>query len=137
MIEARGLTKRYGDKVAVDDLTFTVRPGIVTGFLGPNGAGKSTTMRLILGLDAPDSGSVTVGGRPYAAYRRPLFQAGALLEVSGSKAFHGGRSARDHLLCLALSNGIGRARVDEVLDLVGLRSTARRRAGGFSLGMSQ
>src|SRR6266566_3598398 len=137
MIEAKGLTKRYGGTVAVDDLSFTIPPGQVTGFLGPNGAGKSTTMRLILGLDAPDSGSVTVGGRPYAAYRRPLFRAGALLEVSGSKAFHGGRSARDHLLCLALSNGIGRARVDEVLDLVGLRSTARRRAGGFSLGMSQ
>src|SRR5436305_1821216 len=134
MIEATGLTKRYGGTVAVDDLSFTVPPGQVTGFLGPNGAGKSTTMRLILGLDAPDSGSVTVGGRPYAAYRRPLFQAGALLEA---KAFHGGRTARDHLLCLALSNGIGRARGDEGLDLVGLRSTARRRAGGFSLGMSQ
>ena len=134
MIKAKGLTKRYGGTVAVDDLSFTVPPGQVTGFLGPNGAGKSTTMRLILGLDAPDSGSVTVGGRPYAAYRRPLFQAGALLEA---KAFHGGRSARDHLLCLALSNGIGRTRVDEVLDLVGLRSTGRRRAGGFSLGMSQ
>ena len=134
MIEARGLAKRYGGTVAVDDLSFTVPPGQVTGFLGPNGAGKSTTMRLILGLDAPDCGSVTIGGRPYAACRRPLFQAGALLEA---KAFHGGRSARDHLLCLALSNGIGRARVDEVLDLVGLRSTARRRAGGFSLGMSQ
>src|SRR6266581_3310477 len=134
MIEARGLTKRYGATVAVDDLSFTVPPGRVTGFLGPNGAGKSTTMRLILGLDAPDSGSVTVNGRPYAACRRPLFQAGALLEA---KAFHGGRSARNHLLCLALSNGISRARVDEVLDLVGLRSTARRRAGGFSLGMSQ
>jgi ABC-2 type transport system ATP-binding protein len=134
MIEARGLTKRYGGTVAVDDLSFTVPPGQVTGFLGPNGAGKSTTMRLILGLDAPDSGSVAIGGRPYAACRRPLFQAGALLEA---KAFHGGRSARNHLLCLALSNGISRARVDEVLDLVGLRSIARRRAGGFSLGMSQ
>src|SRR5215813_3275822 len=134
MIEARGLTKRYGGTVAVDDLSFTVPPGQVTGFLGPNGAGKSTTMRLILGLDAPDSGSVTVGGRPYAAYRRPLLQAGALLEA---KAFHGGRSARNHLLCLAASNGISPARVDKVLDLVGLRSAARRRAGGFSLGMSQ
>ena len=134
MIEARGLTKRYGSTVAVDDLSFTVPPGQVTGFLGPNGAGKSTTMRLILGLDAPDCGSVMVGGRPYAACRRPLFQAGALLEA---KAWHGGRSARNHLLCLALSNGIGRARVDEVLDLVGLRDAARRRAGGFSLGMSQ
>jgi len=134
MIEATGLTKRYGATVAVDDLSFTAPPGQVTGFLGPNGAGKSTTMRLILGLDAPDSGSVTVGGRPYAAWRRPLFQAGALLEA---KAFHGGRSARNHLLCLALSNGIGRVRVDEVLDLTGLASAARRRAGGFSLGMSQ
>jgi ABC-2 type transport system ATP-binding protein len=134
MIEAKGLTKRYGGTVAVEDLSFTVTPGQVTGFLGPNGAGKSTTMRLILGLDAPDSGSVTIGGRPYATCRRPLFQAGALLEA---KAFHGGRSARNHLLCLALSNGISRARVDEVLDLVGLRSIARRRAGGFSLGMSQ
>jgi ABC-2 type transport system ATP-binding protein len=134
MIEARGLTKRYGHTVAVDDLSFTVPPGQVTGFLGPNGAGKSTTMRLILGLDAPDSGSVTVGGRPYAACRRPLFQAGALLEA---KAFHGDRSARNHLRCLALSNGISRTRVDEVLDLVGLRAAARRRAGGFSLGMSQ
>jgi len=134
MIEATGLTKRYGATVAVDDLSFTVPPGQVTGFLGPNGAGKSTTMRLILGLDAPDSGSVTVDGRPYAARRRPLFQAGALLEA---KAFHGGRSARNHLLCLALSNGISRARVDEVLDLVGLTGAGRRRAGGFSLGMSQ
>jgi ABC-2 type transport system ATP-binding protein len=134
MIEAKGLTKRYGGTVAVEDLSFTVTPGRVTGFLGPNGAGKSTTMRLILGLDAPDAGSVTVGGRAYAAYRRPLFQAGALLEA---KAWHGGRSARNHLLCLALSNGIGRARVDEVLDLVGLRDAAHRRAGGFSLGMSQ
>jgi ABC-2 type transport system ATP-binding protein len=134
MIEATGLTKRYGSTVAVDDLSFTVPPGQVTGFLGPNGAGKSTTMRLILGLDAPDSGSVTVGGRPYAACRRPLFQAGALLEA---KAFHGGRSARNHLLCLADSNGISRARVNQVLDLTGLASAARRRAGGFSLGMSQ
>ena len=134
MIEAAGLTKRYGATVAVDDLSFTAPPGQVTGFLGPNGAGKSTTMRLILGLDEPDSGSVTVGGRPYATWRRPLFQAGALLEA---KAFHGGRTARNHLLCLALSNGISRARVDEVLDLTGLAGAARRRAGGFSLGMSQ
>jgi ABC-2 type transport system ATP-binding protein len=99
--------------VAVDDLSFMVPRGQVTGFLGPNGAGKSTTMRLILGLDAPDSGSVTIGGRPYAAWRRPLLAAGALLEVSWSKAFHGGRTARNHLLCLADSNGISRARVDE------------------------
>ena len=134
MIEATGLTKRYGATVAVDDLSFTVPPGQVTSFLGPNGAGKSTTMRLILGLDTPDSGSVTVGGRPYAACRRPLFQAGALLEA---KSCHGGRTARNHLRCLADSNGINRSRVDEVLDLVGLTGAARRRAGGFSLGMSQ
>jgi ABC-2 type transport system ATP-binding protein len=134
MIEAVGLTKRYGGTTAVDGLSFTAPPGQVTGFLGPNGAGKSTTMRLILGLDAPDSGSVTVGGRPYAAWRRPLFQAGALLEA---KAFHGGRTARNHLLCLADSNGISRSRVGEVLDLVGLAGAARRRAGGFSLGMAQ
>src|SRR5260370_1325632 len=134
MVEACGLRKRYGATLAVDDLSFTVPPGQVTGFLGRNGAGKSTPMRLILGLDAPASGAVTVGGRPYAAYRRPLFEAGAMLE---NKAFHGGRSGRNHLLCLALSNGIGRDRVDEVLDLVGLRSAARKRAGGFSLGMGQ
>jgi ABC-2 type transport system ATP-binding protein len=134
MIEAKGLTKWYGTVTAVQDLTFTVPPGQVTGFLGPNGAGKSTTMRLILGLDAPDSGTVTVGGRPYASYRRPLFQAGALLEA---KAFQGGRTARSHLLCLADSNGIPRTRVDEVLRLTGLAGAARRRAGGFSLGMSQ
>jgi ABC-2 type transport system ATP-binding protein len=134
MIEATGLSKRYGPTLAVDDLSFTVPPGQVTGFLGPNGAGKSTTMRLILGLDAPTSGSVTVNGRPYAAYRRPLFEVGALLEA---KAFHGGRSAYNHLLCLALSNGIGRARADQVLELVGLSRVARKRAGGFSLGMAQ
>ncbi len=134
MIEATGLSKRYGATLAVDDLSFSVPPGQVTGFLGPNGAGKSTTMRLILGLDAPTSGSVTVNGRPYAQYRRPLFEVGALLEA---KAAHGGRSAYNHLLCLALSNGIGRARVEKVLGLVGLRSVARKRSGGFSLGMSQ
>jgi len=134
MIEAIGLSKRYGATLAVDDLSFTVPPGQVTGFLGPNGAGKSTTMRLILGLDAPTSGTVTVNGRPYAAYRRPLLEVGALLEA---KAFHGGRSAYNHLRCLALSNGIGRARVQQVLELVGLRRVARKRAGGFSLGMAQ
>ena len=134
MIEAKGLTKHYGATVAVDDLSFTVPPGQVTGFLGPNGAGKSTTMRLILGLDAPDSGSVTVGGRPYAAWRRPLLAAGALLEA---KAFHGGRTARNHLLCLADSNGISARRVDEVIVQAGLEAVARRRAGGFSLGMRQ
>jgi ABC-2 type transport system ATP-binding protein len=134
MIEAVGLSKRYGDTLAVDDLSFTVPPGQVTGFLGPNGAGKSTTMRMVLGLDAPSTGSVTVNGRPYAEYRRPLFEVGALLEA---KAMHGGRSAYNHLLCLAQSNGIGRSRVDEVLDAVGLRSVARKRSGGFSLGMGQ
>src|SRR5712691_4220401 len=129
MIEASGLTKRYGATLAVDDLSFTVPPGQVTGFLGPNGAGKSTTMRMILGLDAPTSGSVTVNGRPYRQYRRPLFEVGALLEA---KAAHGGRSAYNHLRCLALSNGIGRARVEKVLDQVGLRSVAHKRSGGFS-----
>ena len=127
MIEAIGLTKRYGTTVAVDNLSFTVPPGQVTGFLGPNGAGKSTTMRLILGLDAPTSGTVTVNGRPYPQYRRPLLEVGALLEA---KAVHGGRSARNHLKWLALSNGISRSRVDHVLDQVGLSSVARRRAGG-------
>ncbi|MEP7020666.1 MAG: ATP-binding cassette domain-containing protein [Pseudonocardiales bacterium] len=134
MIEAVGLSKRYGAAVAVDDLSFTVPPGQVTGFLGPNGAGKSTTMRLILGLDAPTGGRVTVNGSPYVEYRRPLFEVGALLEA---RAMQGGRSAYNHLLCLALSNGIGRSRVDEVLDLVGLHGVARRRVGGFSLGMGQ
>jgi len=134
MIEAIGLTKRYGTTVAVDNLSFTVPPGQVTGFLGPNGAGKSTTMRLILGLDAPTSGSVTVNGRPYTQYRRPLLEVGALLEA---KAVHGGRSARNHLKWLALSNGIGRSRVEHVLDQVGLSGVARRRAGGYSLGMGQ
>jgi ABC-2 type transport system ATP-binding protein len=134
MIEARGLTKRYGPATAVDDLSFTVPSGQVTGFLGPNGAGKSTTMRLILGLDAPDAGSVTVTGRSYSAIRRPLFTAGALLEA---RSFHPGRTARNHLLCLAASNGIGAARVDQVLELTGLSGAARRRAGGYSLGMAQ
>jgi len=134
MIEATGLTKRYGATLAVDDLSFTVPPGQVTGFLGPNGAGKSTTMRMILGLDAPTAGSVTVNGRPYAEYRRPLHEVGALLDA---RAVHGGRSAYDHLLCLALSNGIGRARVDHVLAQVGLHTVAGKRSGGFSLGMAQ
>ena len=123
MIEAIGLTKRYGTTVAVDNLSFTVPPGQVTGFLGPNGAGKSTTMRLILGLDAPTSGSVTVNGRPYTQYRRPLLEVGALLEA---KAVHGGRSARNHLKWLALSNGISRSRVDHVLDQVGLSGQLAR-----------
>jgi ABC-2 type transport system ATP-binding protein len=134
MIEARGLTKRYGDKLAVDDLTFTVQPGIVTGFLGPNGAGKSTTMRMLLGLDAPTKGTATIGGRHYADQPAPLHEVGALLEA---KAVHTGRSARNHLLSLAATTGIGRRRVEEVIDLVGLSDVAGKRAGGFSLGMGQ
>ena len=134
MIEARGLTKRYGDKLAVDDLTFTVRPGVVTGFLGPNGAGKSTTMRMILGLDAPTRGSVTVNGRPYREHAAPLREVGALLDA---RSVHPGRSARNHLLSMAQTSGIPRSRVDEVVEAVGLASVARKRAGGFSLGMGQ
>jgi len=134
MIEARGLTKRYGDKLAVDDLSFTVRPGVVTGFLGPNGAGKSTTMRMILGLDAPTGGSVTVNGRPYREHAAPLREAGALLDA---RAVHPGRSAYHHLLALAQTCGIRRSQVDEVVEAVGLDGVARRRAGGFSLGMGQ
>jgi ABC-2 type transport system ATP-binding protein len=134
MIESRGLTKRYGRTVAVDDLSFDVLPGRVTGFLGPNGAGKSTTMRMILGLDRPTGGTVRVQGRAFADHRRPLFQVGAVLET---RAVHGGRTAYNHLRCLAQSNGIARRRVDEVLDLVGLADVARRRAKGLSLGMSQ
>ncbi|TGB15107.1 ABC transporter ATP-binding protein [Streptomyces sp. MZ04] len=134
MIEAAGLSKSYGSTLAVDDLSFTVPSGQVTGFLGPNGSGKSTTMRLILGLDAPTAGRVRVNGKQYSSYGRPLFEVGALLE---SKAWHGGRTAYNHLMCLALSNGISRSRVEQVLDVVGLTSVARRRAGGFSLGMSQ
>jgi ABC-2 type transport system ATP-binding protein len=134
MIEAHGLTKRYGDKTAVDGLTFTVRPGVVTGFLGPNGAGKSTTMRLILGLDAPTSGSVNVNGKPYQQHAAPLREVGALLDA---RSVHPGRSAYHHLLALAQTCGIRRSRVDEVVDAVGLGEVARRRAGGFSLGMGQ
>ncbi|HSP38577.1 MAG TPA: ATP-binding cassette domain-containing protein [Frankiaceae bacterium] len=134
MIEARSLTKRYGDKVAVDSLTFTVRPGIVTGFLGPNGAGKSTTMRMILGLDRPTSGSVTVNGKPYVDQAAPLHEAGGLLEA---RAVHTSRSAYNHLRALAATHRIPARRVDEVIDLVGLREVARKRAGGFSLGMGQ
>jgi ABC-2 type transport system ATP-binding protein len=134
MIEARGLTKRYGDKLAVDGLSFTVRPGVVTGFLGPNGAGKSTTMRMILGLDAPTGGSVTVNGQPYRRHPAPLREVGALLDA---RSVHPGRSAYHHLLAIAQTCGIGRSRVDEVIDAVGLREVARRRAGGFSLGMGQ
>jgi ABC-2 type transport system ATP-binding protein len=134
MIEAMALTKRYGEKVAVDGLTFTVQPGVVTGFLGPNGAGKSTTMRLLLGLDCPTSGTATINGRPYQQLTAPLCEVGALLEA---RAIHNGRSARDHLLALAATHGIGRRRVDEVLDIVGLTQVAGKRAGGFSLGMGQ
>jgi ABC-2 type transport system ATP-binding protein len=134
VIEIRNLTKRYGPTVAVDALTLDIRPGAVTGFLGPNGSGKSTTMRLILGLDAPDSGRALIGGRRYRDLRWPLREVGALLEA---RAFHPGRSARSHLAALAASNDIPRARVDEVLRVVGLDSAARRRAGKFSLGMAQ
>jgi ABC-2 type transport system ATP-binding protein len=133
-IEARGLRKRYGATVAVDGLSFTVAPGQVTGFVGPNGAGKSTTMRMILGLDAPDEGAALVGGRPYRTLRRPLHQVGALLDAA---ALHPGRRARDHLLWMAHSHGIPARRVDELIELVGLAPAARRRAGGFSLGMRQ
>ena len=134
MIEARNLTKRYGNKLAVSDLSFTVKPGIVTGFLGPNGAGKSTTMRLIVGLDAPTDGEVTVNGRHYASFQAPLHEVGLLLEA---RAVHGGRSAYNHLLALAQTHGIGRARVEQLIDLVGLAGVAHKRAGGFSLGMGQ
>jgi ABC-2 type transport system ATP-binding protein len=134
MIEAHGLSKRYGAKVAVDDLSFTVRPGIVTGFLGPNGSGKSTTMRLILGLDRPTGGSVTVNGKPYAEHREPLAEVGALLEA---KAVHTSRSAYNHLRALAATHGIARSRIDEVVELVGLADVARKRVGAFSLGMGQ
>ncbi len=134
MIEARALTKRYGEKLAVDDLTFEVQPGRVTGFLGPNGAGKSTTMRLIMGLDYPSAGTVTVNGRRYHDLEWPLREVGGLLEA---KAIHPGRSAYNHLLMLAQTNSIPRHRVSEVLELVGLASVAKARVGGFSLGMGQ
>lgn len=134
MIEARGLTKRYGDKLAVDDLTFTVQPGMVTGFLGPNGAGKSTTMRMMLGLDAPTAGVVTVNGKTFAEHRAPLHEVGALLEA---RAIHTGRSARNHLWVLAATSGIGRRRVEDVIEMVGLGDVANRRVGAFSLGMGQ
>jgi ABC-2 type transport system ATP-binding protein len=134
MIEVEHVTKRYGEKIAVDDLTFTVKPGIVTGFLGPNGAGKSTTMRMILGLDAPTSGRVAVNGRAYRDLEAPLHEIGAMLEA---RAIHTGRSAYNHLLAMAQTHGIPRARVDEVIDIVGLHEVARKRVGGFSLGMGQ
>jgi len=134
MISARGLTKRFGSAVAVDSLSFDVRLGVVTGFLGPNGSGKSTTMRMIMGLDRPDAGQVTISGKRYGDLRWPLREVGALLEA---KAFHPGRTARSHLTALAASNAIGRPRVDEVLAITGIEKAADRRAGKFSLGMSQ
>ena len=134
MIEARGLTKDYGDKRAVDGLTFEVRPGLVTGFLGPNGSGKSTTMRLILGLDAPTAGDVTMNGKHYRDHAAPLHEVGALLEA---RSVHTGRSAYNHLLALAHTHGIPRRLVEELIDLVGLRDVAKQRAGKFSLGMGQ
>jgi ABC-2 type transport system ATP-binding protein len=134
VIEATGLTKDYGEKRAVSELSFTVRPGLVTGFLGPNGSGKSTTMRLILGLDAPTAGDVTVGGKHYREHAAPLHEVGALLEA---RSVHTGRSAYNHLLALAQTHGIGRSRVRELIELVGLRDVARKRAGTFSLGMGQ
>ncbi|MFD5965461.1 ABC transporter ATP-binding protein [Streptomyces sp. NPDC058783] len=134
MIELEGLTKRYGEKVAVNNLSFTVRPGIITGFLGPNGAGKSTTMRMVLGLDRPTAGDVRIDGKHYDELADPLTYIGALLEA---KAWHGGRSAYNHLLCLAQSNGIPEKRVREVLDTVGLSAVARKKTKGFSLGMGQ
>ncbi len=134
MIEAQQLTKRYGEKTAVDGLDFTVKPGSVTGFLGPNGAGKSTTMRMIVGLDAPTSGTVTVNGQRYARHQAPLQEVGALLEA---KSIHPGRSAYNHLRALALTHGIPARRVDEVIELAGLGSVAKKRAGAFSLGMGQ
>ncbi|HLH29470.1 MAG TPA: ATP-binding cassette domain-containing protein, partial [Acidimicrobiales bacterium] len=134
MIEVRGLRKRYGKTVAVDDLSFDVLPGRVTGFLGPNGSGKSTTMRIIMGLDAPDAGTSTVDGRPYGRLPWPLHEVGALLEA---RSVHTGRSAYNHLLALAQTHGIPRRRVDELIDFVGLAGVARKRAGQFSLGMGQ
>jgi len=134
MIEARGLTKRFGHTVAVDELSFDVRPGTVTGFLGPNGSGKSTTMRMIIGLDRPDAGRVGIGGRRYPELGWPLREVGSLLEA---KAFHPGRTARAHLTALAASNAISARRVEEVLGIVGLEQAAGKRAGKFSLGMAQ
>jgi ABC-2 type transport system ATP-binding protein len=134
MIEVANLTKRYGDKTAVDGLSFTVQPGVVTGFLGPNGAGKSTTMRMLVGLDEPTAGTAKVNGRRYVEHEAPLQEVGVLLEA---RAAHPGRSARDHLLALGATHRIGAKRVDEVLDLVGLTEVARKRVGNFSLGMGQ
>jgi len=134
MIEARGLSKRYGDTLAVDDLSFTVQPGVVTGFLGPNGAGKSTTMRMLLGLDRPTKGTALISGKLYSSLKGPLHHVGALLDA---KDVHPGRKARTHLLALAQSNGIPRRRVDEVLEMTGMSTVASKRIKGYSLGMSQ
>ena len=134
MIEVSGISKHYGERVAVDDLSFTVQPGVVTGFLGPNGAGKSTTMRLILGLDAPNSGTALVNGKRYRDLEAPLHEVGAMLEA---RAIHTGRSGYNHLLALAQTHGIPRSRVSDVIDMVGLQSVARKRVGSFSLGMGQ
>jgi ABC-2 type transport system ATP-binding protein len=134
MIEAHELTKRYGDKTAVHTLSFTIAPGTVTGFLGPNGAGKSTTMRLIMGLDRPTSGTVTVNGKPYGQHRSPLREVGALLDA---RAVHPGRSARSHLRAMAATHNIKTSRVSEVIEMTGLAGAATKRVGGFSLGMSQ
>ncbi len=134
MITARGLSKHYGDKVALDNVSFDIQPGIVTGFLGPNGAGKSTSMRLMVGLDRPTTGSVTIGGKRYADHQAPLAVVGALLDAKG---VHPGRSARSHLMALAATHGIGAKRVDQVLDMTGLTGVAKKRVGGFSLGMGQ
>lgn len=134
MIEAEGLAKRYGTKLAVDHISFRVEPGQVTGFLGPNGAGKSTTMRMIVGLDRPTAGRVTVNGKPYAQHRAPMHEVGSLLEA---RAVHTGRSARNHLRALAATHGLPTTRVDEVIEMTGLAAVAKKRAGGFSLGMGQ
>lgn len=134
MIEIQGLTKRYGAKTAVDNITATIRPGIVTGFLGPNGAGKSTTMRTIIGLDRPTTGTVTVNGKRYAEHRDPMHEVGALLDA---QAIHTGRTAYNHLLAMAATHGIGKARVHDVIAMTGLESVAKKRVGGFSLGMGQ
>ena len=134
MIVIDHISKRYGHQVAVDDLSFSVKPGVVTGFLGPNGAGKSTTMRMIIGLDRPDSGQITIDGKRYAEHRAPIHEVGALLDAKG---VHPARSARNHLLAVGATTGVNARRVDEVLDIVGLQGAAGRRAGDFSLGMSQ
>ncbi len=134
MIEIQGLTKRYGAKTAVDNITATIRPGLVTGFLGPNGAGKSTTMRAVIGLDRPSAGTVTVNGKRYAGHRSPMHEVGALLDA---KAIHTGRTAYNHLLAMAATHGIGKARVHEVIAMTGLEPVAKKRVGGFSLGMGQ